>query len=48
MTEMVVGHLVLFLTTVSGFVFQWMHESRRHKWEREKYEALKAQIKNGH
>lgn len=48
MDHTLLGHVFLFLTTVAGFVFQWFREGRRHAWQREKFDALGRDIKNGH
>lgn len=41
------GHVFLFLTTIAGFVFQWMREGRRYRWQREQFRSLGQQIENG-
>jgi hypothetical protein len=45
--SMLYGHIFLFLTTMAGFAFQWFREARQHRWERERYETLRSEIKNG-
>lgn len=42
------GHVFIFLTTVSGFVFAWLREGRQHRWQREQFADVKREIKNGH
>lgn len=43
----IVGHLVLFVTTIMGFLFQWLREARQHRWHREAMSDLKKKIENG-
>lgn len=42
------GHVFIFLTTVSGFVFAWFREARQHRWQLEQFDQVKRDIKNGH
>ena len=42
------GHIFLFLTTVAGFVFQWLREGRQRRWQIEEFRQVKRQIQNGH
>jgi hypothetical protein len=49
------AHVTIFLTTVAGFVFAWLREGRRHKWQKEEnakmraeVSDLKTEVKNGH
>jgi hypothetical protein len=44
--------LIIMLTTLAGFVFQWLREGRQHRWAKEHYndltkqnDEIKAQIK---
>lgn len=46
-TATIVGHALLFLTTIAGFVFQWFREERRHRWAQEQFQAMKTEIRNG-
>lgn len=41
------GHVFIFLTTVAGFIFQWLREGRLHEWQRERFDALGRKIENG-
>jgi hypothetical protein len=41
------SHILLFLTTIAGFVFQWMREGRRREWHREQFTTLRQEIHNG-
>lgn len=50
-----IGHLVLLLTTLAGFLFQWLREGRRHRWQQEENRQMRAEmkavaveVKNGH
>lgn len=43
-----IGHAFIFLTTVAGFVFQWLREGRRHRWQSERFASLEREVKNGH
>lgn len=42
------GHALIFLTTVAGFVYSWLREGRRHRWQVEQFRALEHEVKNGH
>lgn len=42
------AHLTLFLTTIAGFVFAWLREGRRHRWQQEQFNQIKTEVKNGH
>jgi len=42
MSEVVVGHIVLFATTCLGFWVQWKREDRHHRWQREEQKQLTA------
>jgi len=41
------GHLFIFATTVVGFLFQWLREGRRHRWQQEQFRALTKEVQNG-
>lgn len=43
-----IAHGLLFLTTIAGFLFQWLREGRRHRWQQEKFDSLERTVKNGH
>jgi hypothetical protein len=45
-TATITGHVLLFLTTVIGFVFQWLREERAHRWQQEEFRKVGAQIKS--
>ena len=45
--HMLVGHILIFLTTVAGFVFQWLREGRRHKWQNDRFQQMSREIKKG-
>lgn len=45
MDHTLAGHITLFLTTIAGFIFQWMREGRRHDWEIQEFQKLTTQIK---
>ena len=43
-TATIVGHLVILLTTIAGFVFQWKREGRRHRWQQEENRQMRASV----
>lgn len=43
-----VAHITILLTTVTGFVYSWLREGRRHRWQIEEFRQMRAEIKNGH
>jgi len=43
--ELLVSHVTLLLITIAGFVFQWLRESRHHRWQQEQLDALHRSIK---
>lgn len=47
-TATIIGHVFLFLTTLAGFVYSWLREGRRHRWQQEQFQQLGTKIENGH
>lgn len=47
MSDVMIGHLVLLVTTVIGFVFQWFDAERKHRWAKEEMNALRTEVRNG-
>ena len=50
----VAAHVTILLTTIAGFVFQWLREGRRHRWQQEENRQMRAavdavatEVKNG-
>lgn len=39
----VVGQIVTFLTVIVGFVYQYLRESRRHRWDAEQRREIAAE-----
>lgn len=48
MDHTLAGHIFLFLTTMAGFIFQWLREARQHRWQQEQFADVRRDIKNGH
>lgn len=43
-TAAIMGHIVLLVTTIGGFIFAWLREGRRHRWQREQWERMNRKM----
>lgn len=41
------AHATILLTYIVGQVFQWMRETRHHRWQREELGAIRSNLENG-
>lgn len=38
------AHGLLFATTIAGFIYSWLREGRRHRWQQEENRQLRAEV----
>jgi uncharacterized membrane protein affecting hemolysin expression len=48
-TVLLFSHLTILFTTIAGFVFAWLREGRRHRWQEDQFRQMRDEVKNnGH